>query len=68
LPQLCITMLPMFWLDQGMLIRNQGFDIDMRAVCVGMLNEATGDFDPSPEQPCKPSCALMLMESYIKTG
>jgi hypothetical protein len=39
-------------------VRNQGFDIDMRAVCVGMLNEATGDFDPSPEQPCKPSCAL----------
>jgi Met-10+ like-protein len=39
-------------------IRDRGIMISMGAACVGMMNAATGEFSPSPDQPSKPSCAL----------
>jgi tRNA G37 N-methylase Trm5 len=39
-------------------IQDRGINLHMEVACVGMLNLATGDFDPSPEEPIKPSCAL----------
>ena len=46
------------FVGSGNALRDQGIHCSMDGASAGMLSAVTGDFEQSPEQPNKPSCAL----------